>query len=73
MESRDVKIPDLWRMLLLLEICPKDAKEQMMMRLDEIGENYDNLKSKVVSHTTNKPSKREEDRTRCMCRWRWTK
>ena len=35
----DAKIPDLWRMSALLEICPKDVKEQMMMmRLDEIGE-----------------------------------
>ena len=33
----DAKIPDLWRMSALLEICPKDVKEQMLMRLDEIG------------------------------------
>ena len=50
--GKDAKIPDLWRMSALLEICPKDVKEQMMMmRLDEIGEN---LKAKVVSYTTNK-------------------
>ena len=47
------KIPDLWRMSALLEICPKDVKEQMLMRLDEIGENCENLKAKVISHTTN--------------------
>ena len=34
----DAKIPDLWRMSVLLEICPNDEKEQMMTRLDEIGE-----------------------------------
>ena len=28
--------------------CPKDVKEQMMMRLDEIGENYENLKGGVL-------------------------
>ena len=50
----DAKIPDLWRMSALFEICPKDVKEQMLMRLDEIGENYENLKAKVISHTTNK-------------------
>ena len=38
----------------LLEIRPKDVKEQMLMRLDEIGENYENVKAKVVSDTTNK-------------------
>ena len=32
-------------------VCPKDEEEQM--RLHEIGENYENLKAKVVSYTTN--------------------
>ena len=32
----------------------RDVKEQMLMRLDDIGENYENLKAKVVSYTTNK-------------------
>ena len=50
----DAKIPDLWRMSALLEICPKDVKEQMMMRLGEVGENCENLRAKVVSYTTNK-------------------
>ena len=27
----DVKIPDLWRMSALLEICPNEVKEQMLM------------------------------------------
>ena len=40
-------------MSALLEICPKDAKEEMMMKHDEIGENYENLILKVVSYTTN--------------------
>ena len=38
----------------LLEICPKDVKEQMMMMLDKICEIDENLKAKVVSYTTNK-------------------
>ena len=36
--GRGAKIPDLWRMSALLEFCPTDVKEQMMMRVDEIGE-----------------------------------
>ena len=68
----DAKLPDLWRMSALLELCPRDVKEQMMMRLDGIGENYENLKARVVSYTTKRLSKREEDRHICMCRWRWT-
>ena len=38
----------------LLEICPKDVKEQMTNRLDEIGDNYENVMPKVVPYTTNK-------------------
>ena len=52
--AKDAKIPDLWRMLALLAICPKDVNEQMMMRLDEIGKNCENLKAKVVLCTTNR-------------------
>ena len=48
------KIPDLWRMSALLEICPKDVKDQMLLRLDEVGENYENVKVKVISFTSNK-------------------
>ena len=42
-----------------------------MMRLDEIGEYYNNIKAKVVSRPT-RPNKHEEDRTVCMYRWRKT-
>ena len=53
--GKDAKIRDLWRMSALLDICPKDVKEQMMMmRLDENGENYENMLAKVVSYTINK-------------------
>ena len=52
--GKDVKIPNLWRTSAQLEICPKDVKEQMMMKLDEIAVSCENCKSKVVSHTTNK-------------------
>ena len=29
-------------------------KEQILLRLDEVGENYENLKVKVTSYTSNK-------------------
>ena len=71
--GKDVKIPDLWRISALLEICPRDVKEQMLMRLDEVGENYDNFKAKVVSYTTNKTEQKHKEGTkRRKCRWRWT-
>ena len=47
----------------LLEICPENVKEQMMMRLDHIGENHENLKVKVVSYTTNKTEQAQGGQT----------
>ena len=32
------KIPDLWRMSALLATCPKDVREHLLLRLDEVGE-----------------------------------
>ena len=52
--GRDAKIPNLWRMSALLEMCPKDVKEQMMMKLDEIAVNNGNFKAKMVSYMPNK-------------------
>ena len=48
------KIPDSWSMSALLEMCPEDVKDQMLMRPDKIGENYQNLKTKVISNSSNK-------------------
>ena len=41
----DAKIPDLWRVSALLQICPKIVKEQMTMRQELTSENYENLKA----------------------------
>ena len=43
-------------MSAILEMCPKDVKEQVMMRLDEIGENYENLRAKVCHTRPRRPS-----------------
>ena len=47
---------------LSLATCPKDVKEQMTMRLDEIGENYKNLKAKVVHDQQDRASARRTER-----------
>ena len=52
--GRDAKIPDIWRMSALQEICPKDAKDQMLMRLNEVAENHERSKTNVISYSTNK-------------------
>ena len=50
----EAKIPELWRMSALLEMCPREVKDQMLLKLDDIGENYEQLKNKVISYTTNR-------------------
>ena len=50
----DVKIPPLWRMAAFLEMCPNEVKEQVYLRVDEIGEDYETLKAKVVGWIANK-------------------
>ena len=52
-ELGGAKIPVLRRMSALLAKCLKDAKDQML-RMDEIGENCENLKTKVVPYWSNK-------------------
>ena len=56
--GQDARITGSWRVWGLLGICPKEVKEQMKMRLDEIGENYETV---II----------EEERKRHSSRWKW--
>ena len=64
------KIPDLWRMSAFAgDFVQRDVKEQMLLRLDEVGENYENLKVKVISYTSNKGRTVAESEGKQLCRW----
>ena len=56
--GKEAVIPELWRMSALLEICPQELKEAMLMKLDEVGESYTALKEKnnyaVIKAETNR-------------------
>ena len=52
--GNDVKIPDLWKMSALMELVPKEIKEHMMGRMDEMGKDYGVLKNKMLSYATNR-------------------
>ena len=41
-------------MSALPEICPKMVQDQMMLRMDEVGEDYEKLKAKVLGYVSNK-------------------
>ena len=40
----------------------------MLLRLDEVGENYENLEVKVISYTSNK-AEQSRVRRKQLCRW----
>ena len=51
------KIPESWRMAALMHLCPKEIVDALDTRWDEIGENYEALKQKVVAWASNKMEK----------------
>ena len=61
-----MKIPDVWRMSALLEICPKNVKEQMM-GLDEIPRELRELQgeSGVMHDQQDRASARRTERDAC--------
>ena len=52
--GKDMKIPVIWKMAALMEIVPKNIQDQLLMRMDEIGENYEALREKLIQYATNK-------------------
>ena len=46
-------IPEVWKMAAMLEVCPKEVKEMMLVRLDELKD-FKALKEKVIVWVTNK-------------------
>ncbi len=52
--GEDMKIPIIWKMAALMEIVPKNIQDQLLMRMDEIGENYEALREKLIQYATNK-------------------
>ena len=55
-------------MSVLSEIFQELVKEQVEMRLDEIGENNRNIKTKAVFYTFNKAERTKGGHKRCTCR-----
>ena len=57
-EYPDVKIPELWKMAAMHMLCPKEIKEVLDVHWDEIGEDYEKMKAKVVAWATNRAKKK---------------
>ena len=73
--ARRRRVPDLWRMSALLAMCPKDEKDvkdvqdEMLMRLDEIGENYKTVKTKVISCSFHRAERSAWEKPTLQDRW----
>ena len=52
-ENGRAEVPPIWTIAAFLELCPKDVREQVYLRIDEIGDNFEVLKQKVIAWITN--------------------
>jgi hypothetical protein len=57
-QAKDIKIPDMWKMAAMLKLCPKEIQDMVELRWDEIGEEYERLKDRVIGWATTKAEKR---------------
>ena len=47
-------LPMIWKMAALMELCPPEVQDMIYRNVDEVNEDYDKLKQKIVTWTSNK-------------------
>ena len=47
-------LPVIWKMAALMELCPPEVQDMIYQNVDEVNEDYDKLKQKIVTWTSNK-------------------
>ena len=52
-EHKDPR-PVIWKMAALMDLCPPEVQDMIYQNVDEVKEDYDKLKQKIVTWTTNK-------------------
>ena len=57
-QEKDIKIPMVWKMAAMLKLCPKEIADMVELRWDEIGEEYERLKDRVIGWATTKAEKK---------------
>ena len=57
-ESSTMQIPIVWKMAAFLELCPDEVQDVIFQNIEEIGEDYNKLKNRVVSWVGNKVQSR---------------
>ena len=51
-------VPILWKMAALMELCPADVQDMVCQTIDDVHEDYERLKQKILSLVSNKMSLR---------------
>ena len=57
-EYPDARIPDLWKMAAIQQLCPKEIRDVLDVRWDEIGEDFTKMKAKIIAWATNRAEKK---------------
>jgi uncharacterized membrane protein YgcG len=47
-------LPVIWKMAALMELCPTEVQDMIYQNVDEVNEDYDKLKQKIVTWASNK-------------------
>ena len=47
-------LPVIWKMAALMELCPPEVQDVIYQNVDEINEDYDRLKQKIITWASNK-------------------
>ena len=47
-------MPIIWKMAALMELCPTEVQDMIYQNVDEVNEDYDKLKQKIITWASNK-------------------
>jgi hypothetical protein len=47
-------LPVIWKMAALMELCPMEVQDMIYQNVDEVNEDYDKLKQKIITWASNK-------------------
>ena len=57
MEKEYPALPVLWKTAALMELCPNDVQDMVYQTIDDVHEDYEKLKQKILSWVSNKTNR----------------
>ena len=48
------RLPEIWMIAAMLEVCPRDVRDAAYQCVDEVGEDYIRLRHKIIMWTSNR-------------------